>query len=243
MNHRERAVTGDDYRVLARETPGVDVGRVELLPRFKPQTRMEEIPGIVTVMALPDRPLGPPPNPRADRPFLEAVFGWLDNRRPLATELYVIGCEYIPVAVSVVVTVAEDAPPDTTVQSVKDALRRVLWPLADGGFDRQGWPLGRALSNRELAVEVARVQGLEVGGLNLFSRSPSSGDWEPIGDSRTGREQNLTLERWQLPELLAVVVVADDTATGAPLSIAGAANPFADPNAVPLAVPIVPDLC
>ena len=59
LNHRERAVTGDDYRVLARETPGVDVGRVELLPRFKPQTRMEEIPGIVTVMALPDRPLGP----------------------------------------------------------------------------------------------------------------------------------------------------------------------------------------
>ena len=123
----------------------------------------------------------------------------------------------------VVVTVAEGAPPDTTVQSVKDALRRVLWPLADGGFDRQGWPLGRALSNRELAVEVARVQGVsEVGGLNLFSRSPSSGDWEPIGDSRTGREQNLPLERWQLPELLAVVVVA--TTAMAPAVSAGAAN-------------------
>ena len=245
LNHRERAVTGDDYRVLARETPGVDVGRVELLPRFKPQTRHAEIPGIVTVMALPDRPLGPAPNPRADRPFLEAVHAWLDNRRPLATELYVIGCEYIPVALSGVVTVAEGAPPDTTLQSVKDALRRVLWPLAGGGFDRRGWPLGRALSNRELAVEVARVQGVsEVGGLNLFRRNPSSSDWEPLGDSRTGREQNLVLERWQLPELLAVTVVADDTATGAPLSISGgAANPFADPNAVPLAVPVVPDLC
>jgi predicted phage baseplate assembly protein len=87
LQHRERAVTADDYRVLAQETPGAAVGRVELLPRFKPQTRHEEIPGIVTVMALPDRPLGPPPNPRADRPFLEAVHGWLDNRRPLATEL------------------------------------------------------------------------------------------------------------------------------------------------------------
>jgi hypothetical protein len=116
--------------------------------------------------------------------------------------------------------------------------------LAGGGFDRQGWPLGRALSNRELAVEVARVQGVsEVGGLNLFARNPSSGDWVPLGDSRTGREQNLALERWQLPELLAVVVVADDTATGAPLSISGADNPFADPRAVPLAVPVVPDLC
>ena len=244
LNHRERAVTADDYRLLARETPGVSVGRVELLPRFKPQSRQQEIPGIVTVMALPDRPLAPAPNPRADRPFLEAVHAWLDNRRPLATELYVIGCEYIPVAVSVVITVGEGAPPDTIVQAVKEALRRVLWPLAAGGFDRQGWPLGRALSNRELAVEVARVPGVsEVGGLNLFRRHPSSGQWEPIGDSRNGREQNLVLERWQLPELLAVVVVADDLATGAPLTIQTGANPFADPNAVPLAVPVVPDLC
>jgi predicted phage baseplate assembly protein len=245
LQHRERAVTAEDYRVLARETPGVAVGRVELLPRFKPQTRHEEIPGIVTVMALPDRPLSAAPNPRADRPFLEAVHAWLDNRRPLATELYVIGCEYIPVALSVALTVAEGAAPDTTLQAVKEAMRRVLWPLAGGGFDRQGWPLGRDLSNRELAVEVARVQGVsEVGGLNLFRRNTSSGEWEPLGDSRNGREQNLVLERWQLPELLAVAAVADDTATGAPLSITtGTVNPFADPNAVPLAVPAVPDLC
>ena len=245
LQHRERAVTGDDYKALTRETPGVAVGRVELLARFKPQTRQSGIPGIVTVMALPDRPLASAPNPRADRPFLEAIHAWLDNRRPLATELYVIGCEYVPVAISVVFTVAEGAQPDTTVQAVKDAMRRVLWPLAGGGFDRQGWPLGRALSNRELAVEVARVDGVsEVGGLNLFRRNVSSGQWEPLGDSRTGREHNLVLERWQLPELMAMTVVADDTATGAPLTIVdGASNPFAAPNAVPLAVPVVPDLC
>jgi predicted phage baseplate assembly protein len=245
LQHRERAVTADDYRQLARETPGVAVGRVDLLPRFKPQTRHDEIAGVVTVMALPDRPIAPAPNPRADRPFLEAVHAWLDSRRPLGTELYVIGCEYVPVAVSVVVTIADGASPDTTLQAVKDALRRVLWPLSGGGFDRQFWPLGRALSNRELAVEVARVPGVsEVGGLNLFRRNPSSGEWEPIGDSRNGREQNLALQRWQLPELLAVTAVADDTATGAPMTISiGTVNPFADPNAVALAVPVVPDLC
>jgi predicted phage baseplate assembly protein len=241
LQHRERAVTADDYRTLARETPGVAVGRVELLPRFKPQTRHSEIPGIVTVMALPDRPLGPPPNPRADRPFLEAVHARLDNRRPLATELYVIGCEYVPVALSVGITVAEGEPPDTTIQSVKDALRRVLWPLAGGGFHAQGWPLGRALSNRELAVEVARVSGVsEVGGVNIFRRNRSSGRWEPLGDARNGREQNLLLERWQLPELLAVAVVAGDAP---PRTIPDGSNPFADPAAVPLAVPVVPELC
>jgi hypothetical protein len=148
------------------------------------------------------------------------------------------------VAVSAAITVAEGEQPDATVQAVKDALRGVLWPLAGGGLQGQGWPLGRAISNRELAVEVARVKGVsEVGGLNLFRRNLSSGEWEAVGDARNGREQNLILERWQLPELLAVAVVADDAAS-APLSIVDATvNPFADASAVPLAVPIVPELC
>jgi predicted phage baseplate assembly protein len=243
LRHRERAVTSDDYRALAEETPGVAVARVELLPRFKPQLRRPgdspDAPGVVTVMALPDRPLGPPPNPRADRPFLETIHAWIDDRRPLATELYVIGCEYVPIAVSVAITVAPDSPIDTTMQAVKDALRRVLWPLSGGGFHGSGWPLGRSVSNRELIVEVARVPGVDaIGGLNLFRRSGSAASWKAVGDSRNGQEQHVTIERWQLPELLAVVV----SEAGAPLTI-GEANPFADPNAVPLAVPVVPTTC
>ena len=245
LRHRERAVTGDDYRVLAYETPGVAVGRVELLPRFKPQQRHDDIPGVVTVMALPERPMAPAPNPRADRPLLEAVHAWLDARRPLGTELYVIGCEYIPIAVSVAVTVAEDAQRDTTLQAIKETLVRVLWPLPGGGFahEKKGWPLGRELSNRELAVEVARVEGIsEVAGLNLFQKRAGSSVWEAIGDARDGREQNLRLERWQLPELLAVVAVAGDSA---PLSVAES-NTGDDGDGggpVPVAVPVIPDIC
>jgi predicted phage baseplate assembly protein len=249
LRHRERAVTADDYRVLANETPGVGVGRVEMLPRFKPQQRHDDIPGVVTVMALPARPMAPAPNPRSDRPFLEAVHAWLDARRPLGTELYVIGCEYIPVALSVAVTVAEDAQRDTTLQAIKDALMQVLWPLPGGGFDRlKGWPLGRELSNRELAVEVARVPGVsEVAGLNLFQRKNNLNVWEALGDARDGREQNLRLERWQLPELLGVVAIVGDSA---PLSVpeSSGGDESGDGTGggggpVPIAVPVVPDIC
>lgn len=241
LRHRDRAVAADDYRTLARETPGVAIGRVELLPRFKPQQRFPEVPGVVSVMVLPARPLAPAPNPRADRPLLEAVHAWLDARRPLGTELYVIGCEYLPVAVSVAVTLADGAPHDGTLQAIKDALVRVLWPLPGGGFDQQGWPLGRSLSNRELAVEVARVAGVsEVAGVNLFRRQDTTGTWERVGDSRDGREQTLTLAPWQLPELLGVTVVADDAATGAPLALQGAPEPD---DGLAVAVPVVPELC
>ena len=199
-------------------------------------------------MVLPARPIAPAPNPRADRPFLEAVHAWLDARRPLGTELYVIGCEYVPIAVSVAVIVEEDAPTDTTLQAVKDALIRVLWPLPVSGFDRQkGWPLGRELSNRELAVEVARVPGIsEVAGLNLFQKKTTNLNvWEPLGDARDGREQNLRLERWQLPELAAVVVIVGDSA---PLSVAESnggdgSGDGTGGGPVPIAVPVVPDIC
>ena len=77
FRHRDRAVTEDDYRTLAALTPGVAVGRVELLPRFKPQQRTPDVPGVVSVLVLPGVPLGPAPNPRADRPFLE------ENPHPL----------------------------------------------------------------------------------------------------------------------------------------------------------------
>ena len=88
---------------LISEMPGVEVARVEVLPRFKPQERQGEVPGVVSVMVWPARPTidFTAPYPRADRPLLESVHAHLDARRPLATELYVIGCAYKPLGLSV----------------------------------------------------------------------------------------------------------------------------------------------
>ncbi|MDV7400017.1 baseplate J/gp47 family protein, partial [Arthrospira platensis SPKY1] len=61
LRHRERAVTEDDYRQLAAEVPGAEAGRVEVLARFKPRERRFDVPGVVSVMVLPARALGPAP--------------------------------------------------------------------------------------------------------------------------------------------------------------------------------------
>ena len=63
LRHRDRAVTAGDYRRLAREVPGVAVGRVEVLPRFKPRDRRFEVRGVVSVLALPAQAL-PASSPR-----------------------------------------------------------------------------------------------------------------------------------------------------------------------------------
>jgi predicted phage baseplate assembly protein len=126
FRHRDRCVTADDYKRLAADTPGVRVGRVDLLPRFRPQQRQAGVAGVVSVMVLPFQPAVRPPNPRPDRPFLETVHAWLDERRPLGTELYVIGCEYVPLGVSVGVAVAEGAGRETVLNDVREGLRRFL---------------------------------------------------------------------------------------------------------------------
>jgi predicted phage baseplate assembly protein len=236
LRHRDRAVTAEDYRRLAFEAPGITVGRVDVLPRFKPRDRRFDVPGVVSVMALPMQPLSRAPNPRPDRPFIERLHAHLSQRTPLATELYVIGCDYVALGVSVGVVIRDGYARDQVLFEVKQTLQRLLWPLPLGGADGQGWPLGRSVRTRELEVDVARVAGVgEVTGLVLFERQSDS--WRRLTANTTDGTQTLELAAWQLPELLAVVA-SDD---GAPGELTAAPNPYADPNAV--AVPVVPETC
>lgn len=170
LRHTDRAVTEEDYRRLAASTPGAHLGRVEVLPRFQPRQRREGVPGVVSIMVLPTASRLEPPYPRADRPLLEAVHGHLDARRPLTTELYVIGCEYVPLGLAVGITVREGFGRETVVQAVRLAVRRFLFPLPAGGPSGQGWPLGRDVQDRELYVAVAQVPGVaSIAGVNLFA--------------------------------------------------------------------------
>jgi|CXWL01.1.fsa_nt_gi predicted phage baseplate assembly protein len=252
FRHRDRAVTESDYQELAARTPGVRMGRVEVLPRFKPQQRRSDVPGVVSVMVVPFKDGWSLPNPRPDRPFLEAVHGMLDPRRPLSTELYVIGCEYVSLGVSVAITVKDGFGAGTSesdsagsagfsregvVAAVREALRRYLWPLPPGGTDSTGWPLGRPVRDRELEVVVARVPGVNgVAPINLFQREGN--EWRKVPRASVEGAVQVPLQAWQLPELLSVVVIVGDEA---PDDLRGVPNPFADQAGI--AVPVVPDVC
>jgi predicted phage baseplate assembly protein len=235
FRHRNRAVTVDDYRRLAADTPGIRMGRVEVMSRFKPQQRRFDVPGVVTVMALPFKAVGGPPNPRPDRPFLETVHAYLDARRPLSTELYVIGCEYIPLGISVGISIRDGFDRDGVIVAVRDALRSFLWPLTPGGSDGNGWQLGRPVQDREVEVMVARVPGVQsVAPIRLFERQSDA--WRLISGADRCAPTTLTLTPWQLPELLSVVVAEGE----APADLSGVPNPFGQAG---IAVPVVPEVC
>jgi predicted phage baseplate assembly protein len=239
LRHQDRAVTAADYRNLAVAVPGARVGRAEVLPLFKPQTRDLNAPGVVSVMVLPDIPGVQPPCPRADRTLLGSVYAYLNPRSPATAEMYVIGTEYVGLGISVAVEVGGGYGLQAVGSQVELALRAYLWPLAPGGLAQQGWPLGRTIRSLELEVQVSQVPGVvEVNQLLLFTPLASGGYQAVPPDSNDQAE--IALAGWQLPELLQVLVTTGTDGSGVmapPLTQQAAAGP----NTV--AVPVVQKVC
>jgi predicted phage baseplate assembly protein len=230
-----RAVTSADYQELAMRTPGLRLGRVEVLPQFKPQQRETDVPGVVSVMVLPNKAGVAAPAPRADRSTLESVYAWLDERRPLATELYVVGCDYVPIGIAAAVEVVDSNQRDSVLAAVETAIRLHLWALPPGGPDGSGWPLGRTIDDRMIEVAISRVPGVRsVAPVHLFFQRPGETLWRMVPADPTGRV-TIPLLSWQLPELamLAVSESAD----------AATSLPAVPPAAGGVAVPVVPETC
>ncbi|MCA1614978.1 MAG: putative baseplate assembly protein [Acidobacteria bacterium] len=161
LRHRDRLVVKQDFIDITRRTPGVDVGRVEVLPLYNPDRRQENLAGVVTLMVVPAtdtvRPLWPLPN----RLFLKTVCDYLDERRLVTTEIYVRGPEYVSVALSVGVEVRAGYFRDQVIQSVRERLQEYLSSLPPGGPEESGWPLNKLLHEKDLEAVVTRVAGVE----------------------------------------------------------------------------------
>lgn len=160
LRHRDRLVTAQDFKDVAWRTPGVDMGRVEVLPLFHP-TRSGANPGVVTLVVVPEYDAIRPRWPVPDRLFLQTVCDHLDPRRLITTEIYVRGPEYLDVYLSVGVRVREGYFRDVVIQDVRNRLEEYLSALPPGGPDGEGWPLSRRLMKKDLEATVTRVPGVE----------------------------------------------------------------------------------
>ncbi|MEN9456266.1 MAG: hypothetical protein RL210_1785, partial [Pseudomonadota bacterium] len=104
LQHRERLVTAEDFATIARRAPGIDIGRLEVLPAFHPELSPNEpgdAPGVVTLLVLPKRDPAHPSAPQPDRLFLNALCRHLDPRRLVTTELVLRGPIYVPIWLSI----------------------------------------------------------------------------------------------------------------------------------------------
>ena len=113
---------------------------------------------------------------------------------------------------------------------VELVLRRYLAPLPPYGPDGTGWPLGRRVLDRELEGVAMQVEGVEyVEALALAGLVGN--DWQ--------RMQAVALERWEVPQVMAVSVVDEATPPPDP----GSAAPPPPPAGKPVPVPVLRGQC
>jgi hypothetical protein len=191
LKHRDRAVSGEDFRAIVRDTPGVAVGRVEVLASYHPKVGAPS-PGVVTLLLVPDdpqRPEGPVP----DRLFLQAVCRHLEPRRLVTTEVHLRGPDYEPLTVAIGFDVVAGADIAVVREAIRAAVKRFLSPL-EGGQEGRGWPLDKPVEDRELWAQAARVENVAaIRGVRMWDRSGAELPSLPIGGLQLPRLDRLSV--------------------------------------------------
>jgi hypothetical protein len=240
LRRRDRAVTPGDFQELALATPGADLGRAETLPLFCPRILQDdfEAAGVVSVVVWPRVDLKHPDAPMPDRTVLRQVCAWLDARRLVTTEVWVIPPTYRKVAVSVGLKVKPGYGADAVRRWVELVIRQYLAPLPPYGPDGGGWPLGRRVHAPELEAAALQVEGVEFlisddtaghGGVRVSGFDESTQTWI---------EGPVTLHKWEVPQLAAITVVSDVP----PLAPNDALGPPTPPK-TPIAIPVIKEEC
>ncbi|MEO0536684.1 MAG: hypothetical protein AAF215_22750 [Cyanobacteria bacterium P01_A01_bin.123] len=233
VQHRDRLVSITDFADVTHQTPGIDLGRVAILPLFDPSLFdpdnpvLTDIPGAVTVMVIPASPNNT--NPQPDQFFLEAVCNHLQPRRLVTTELFVRGPHYVDVWISVGITLLGGYAAGPVREAVKEELYRFLSPLY-GGQQGTGWPLNGPVLQGELEAIVTRVDGVRL----LDETAPLY-----LGTTTTDNVTRVTLAGLMLPRLAGVSVVSGPAVRLDQLRNAPAVSTGAEWTPIP----ILPERC
>ena len=244
LRHRDRLVTAEDFLTITRRTPGVRLGRVDVLPTFHPDLQQAEpgdAAGMVTLMLIPSHDPRNPHSPEPEQAFLQSVAAYLEPRRLVTTELCLRGPTYR----SIWVSVGFDPLPGVSVAVVTEAIRTrllsLLHPLSSSSAPNEdplspagpilswggGWPLRKPVIALELAAEIARVPGVRLVSEVQLLGAPGQ------------RVSQISLTGLELPRLVALAVTPGGAIAVENLRGTGPSAP--PPPTVP--VPISPGEC
>lgn len=161
LRHRDRAVCAEDYvdlclaaspevaRAWCSGCRDLDAARPAVLA-----------PGVVSLVVLPHGAQYGLARPQPTPDLLERVKVFLDARRPLNTELVLLGPQYVPVALAARVA----AVPGGSAHDVAAACRRRLWAYlhpVNGGERGGGWAPGARPHRSDLVALLGGVDGVD----------------------------------------------------------------------------------
>src|SRR6185369_9161496 len=259
LQHRDRLVSSEDFTTIALRTPGVDIGRVEVIPAFNPELGKNEpgdAPGAVTLMVIPKYDPKQPDAPLPEKLFIESICSHLESRRLVTTEVFLRGPTYKKIWISAGFNVI--AGKSTSIAEVREAVKKELYrflsPLPSATSTQgdvtgaypftyfpKGWPLWNPVVAKELVAVISRVPGVSlVNGVLLAEDTKKPDD-------------QVEMRGLELPRIMGLSVTVGD-----PLSLdqlRGQAGTFVQPGgdssgsqgsgAQPafLPIPLIPEEC
>jgi hypothetical protein len=247
LQHRERLVTVSDFELIVWRTPGVLLGRVEIIPVFNPEFAPNEpgdAPGAVTVMVIPRYDSRQPDAPVPDKLFLDTICRFLDERRLITTEVFLRGPVYKPIWISIGINVVAEKSVAEVREDVKKALLDFLAPInpafsgspveqGDGQDSEinKGWRLRKPVTAKELLAIASRVSGV------MFVNDVL------LAEGNNAFDEQVTMNGLELPRVLGISVSMGDPL---PLSQLRGTTTAADESQPPrrvVPIPIVPEEC
>ncbi|MHC5673690.1 putative baseplate assembly protein [Nostoc sp.] len=195
LRTRDRAITSEDFEVLAQKAGEGAIARVRCLPANSMSgagtVRLILVPQANTdAIAQGD---GISPDLFTLQPALrDRVLSYLDERRILGVQLQLQEAEFVGVSVQAEVALepAYNNPlaRQEILMNLRVALYRYLNPLT-GGIDGKGWPFGRPVYTSDIIALLQKISGVYyLGTVLLFALRKQDGRWtrqpspEPVID-------------------------------------------------------------
>jgi predicted phage baseplate assembly protein len=151
-----RAVTLDDFEALAFATPGVKVARTHAIADYHPDMPCIPVSGSTTVVVLP---FCPEQRPEPTAAMCATVQRYLERRRVLTNEIHVVKPHYTTVGVGARLYARPEVDRNALVRRALSALQQFFHPL-QGGPDKRGWPIGRAVYRAEVLALLNDLDGV-----------------------------------------------------------------------------------
>lgn len=244
LQHRDRLVTVFDFKTITLRTPGVEIGRVEVLPNYNPSFGGAETPGAVTLMVIPTTDPQQPDAPLPRRDFLDTVCRHLDPRRLVTTEVFLRGPDYQGLWISIGIKVAAGFNETQITEAVKQSVLAFLAPTAGGreplpddpallfgaGEVENGWKLGKSVVALEIAAVANRTRGVEFVQGDVL-----------LGDVDGRLAASLDMTGLQLPRVLGIRVTNGPAASLDDLRGKKAGGSTIAPAIVQ--IPVIPEEC
>lgn len=174
LRTRNRAVTAEDYEVLARGA-APEVARVRCV-----ESAADGEAGVARVLVVPHA-AGAAGRLRFEQlvpadETLQRIAAYLDERRPVGARVVVEPPVYQGITVVARIRAHHKADPRRLRGEALEALYGAFNPLT-GGSDRDGWPFGRPVHVGEVYAVLQHVDGVAyVEDARLFGADPISGE-------------------------------------------------------------------